>query len=263
MSYGFKRTVISRRSSIAIKDLPSAPEMGTGGAQVHSGLQSFELPSLNDTHSTPSAQAEADRILDEARRTADEMLSQARSVRDAEIKAAHDAGYAAGLAQGHAAADVESAQLITTCEAIAANIVTERETLLAQSEGEIVRLAIAISERLTNAAIAFEPEMVIDVCRGAMRKAFQRETLVVLAHPDDLAMLREAGPQMASQLGGVKELEFVEERRLVRGTVVVRTPAGEIDGTFASKSETIERELLELAERRRAEAKSAGVASDG
>ena len=73
-----------------------------------------------------------------------------------------------------------------------------------------------------------------------MRKAFQRGSMQVLAHPDDLAMLREAGPELARELGGVQHLDFVEERRIDRGSVMVRTPAGEIDGTMPGKAEKIE-----------------------
>jgi flagellar biosynthesis/type III secretory pathway protein FliH len=79
----------------------------------------------------------------------------------------------------------------------------------------------------------------------------------VLAHPADLALLREAGPQLAAELGGVDHLDFVEERRLGRGSVVVRTPAGEIDATIAGKADKIEQTLREGIEQRRAERRSA------
>lgn len=238
-------SIIKRRPTIALKE------------PTRSGLQSFELPSMSDAHSRGSASAEGERIIAEAHATAQQMLDQARMSRDAEIEAARQTGYREGFTAAQEAVDREAAELIATSEAIAANVARERQLQLDECEADVVRLAIAVAERLVNAAVAFEPELVLDVCRGAMRKAFQREMLVVLAHPDDLSMLRDAGPQMAAQLGGVQQLEFVEERRLQRGSVVVRTPAGEIDGTFGSKAATIERELLELAERRRAERRSA------
>jgi flagellar biosynthesis/type III secretory pathway protein FliH len=134
--------------------------------------------------------------------------------------------------------------------------VAEREHMLQHAELEIVELAMQISRRIVNAAIDVDPELVVEVCRGAMRKAFQREHLVVVAHPDDLAMLRAAGPQMADELGGIHSLDFVEERRMDRGSVVVRTPAGEIDATIDGKAEKIEDSLRELVQERRAARRS-------
>lgn len=213
-------------------------------------VSAFDLPDLERVPGGTAAQAQ--RVLAEARESAEQMIQQARLARDAELDAARREGYAAGYAEGIEAADRDMAGLLATSEAIAANVAREREDLLVQAEGEIVSLALAIAQRLVNASLDVDPALVVDVCRGAMRKAFQRDTLVVLAHPDDLAMLRAAGPAMAQELGGIHQLDFVEERRLERGSVIVRTPAGEIDGTLGGKSTKVEESLRELVEARRA-----------
>ena len=237
---------IQRRQRINMRD-PQQAAMGDVS------VSSFELPSFG--HSTSEAGSEAQRIIAEAKATAEQMIAQARAMRDAELQAAREEGHAQGYEAGLEAADRDTAALIATAEAIAANVAKERDQLLAESEGEVVELALEIANKLVNAAIDVDPALVVDVCRGAMRKAFQRETLTVLAHPDDLEMLRSAGPAMAQELGGIHQLDFVEERRLQRGSVIVRTPVGEIDATFASKGEKIADALRELVEMRRSEAK--------
>ncbi|MEO6867000.1 MAG: FliH/SctL family protein, partial [Gaiellales bacterium] len=150
-------------------------------------------------------------------------------------------------------ADTETAGLVATCEKIGIHVMEERERVLAENEADTVELAMAIARRIVNAAIDVDETLVIEACRGAMRKAFQRGSIQVLAHPDDLAMLREAGPQLTNELGGVEHLDFIEERRIDRGSVIVRTPAGEIDGTVAGKTAKIEQTLREGIEHRRAE----------
>ncbi|MCW2924962.1 MAG: hypothetical protein JWM98_2366, partial [Thermoleophilia bacterium] len=151
---------------------------------------------------------------------------------------------------GVADADTEMSGLVATCEQIGVQVMAERERALADYEPDVVELAIAISRRIVNAAIDVDETLVVEACRGAMRKAFQRGALQVLAHPADLELLRTAGPELARELGGVEHLDFVEERRLDRGSVVVRTPAGEIDGTIAGKSDKIEDALREGIEQR-------------
>lgn len=197
--------------------------------------------------------AEARRIIEAARQQAAHMLEQSRAVIAADREAAREAGQREGYAAGMAEADAETAGLVATCERIGINVMEERQRLLDESERDVIDLAMAIAERVVNAAIDIDPDLVVDVCRGAMRRAFQRESMVVLAHPADLARLREAGPKLAAELGGVSHLDFVEERRLARGSVIVRTPAGEIDATFAGKSQRIEAALQEQVRERRAQ----------
>lgn len=234
------------------------PRLVMRDPQQQAGVASFELPAFAGPGGRGIRQpldpvSETERILAEARQTAETMLAQARAAIEADREAARTAGYEAGYAAGMEAADEESSALVRTAEQIAVHVAQEREQLLAEAEGELVELALSVAQKVVNATIEARPELVVDVCRGAMRKAFQRETLVVRAHPEDLATLREAGPRLAAELGGVQQLEFVEERRLQRGSLIVRTPAGEIDASFAGKTEKIAESLRELAGERAAE----------
>jgi flagellar assembly protein FliH len=221
-------------------------------------VSAFELPEMPRAPLGPDGlpvggTTHAASIVEEARQTAAAMLAHTRAACETDKEAARAAGYEAGYAAGMEAADSECAALLRTAEQIGINVASERERLLIEAEGEIVDLAIAIASKVLNTTIDLEPETVVEVCRGAMRKAFQRETLVVRAHPEDLATLREAGPRLAAELGGVQHLEFVEERRLQPDSLIVRTPAGEIDATFAGKLDKIGEELRELARTRAAE----------
>lgn len=204
--------------------------------------------------------AEAARaIIAEARSTARTMLAQAREAIAAERALAVQQGHDEGFATGTAKADAETAGLVETCEKIGIHVMEERERVLDENEADLVELAISIARRIVNAAIDVDETLVVEACRGAMRKAFQRGSMTVLAHPSDLALLREAGPSLAAELGGVEHLDFVEERRLDRGSVIVRTPAGEIDATIQGKADKIEQALREGIEQRRAERRSSAA----
>jgi flagellar assembly protein FliH len=225
---------ISRKARIVMRDPQQART-----------VTSYELPAFE--FAGPNAAAEeAGRVVAEARANAETMIAQTRAACEADLESARQRGYAQGYEEGLNGADEEMASLIATAEQIAVNAAEERARLIQQAEGDVVELAIAIAQRLVNAAIEVDHDLVVEVCRGAMRRAFQRETLTVQAHPADLHALREAGPQLANELGGVQHLEFVEERRLQRGSVIVRTPAGEIDATFEGKAAVIAQELREL-----------------
>ncbi len=204
------------------------------------------------TPAPPDPAAIARQVIAEARETARTMLRQARDVIAADRAQALEQARVEGYAAGRAEADAEMAGLVETCERIGVHVMQERERVLAANEADIVELAIAVARRIVNASLDVDETLVIDACRGAMRKAFQRGSMQVLAHPDDLELLRAAGPKLADELGGVDHLDFVAERRLDRGSIVVRTPAGEIDATIDGKASKIELALREGIEHRRA-----------
>ena len=202
---------------------------------------------------------EARQIIAEARSTARMMLAQAREAIAAERAQAVQQGYDEGFARGAAEADAETAGLVQTCERIGIHVMEERERVLSENEADLVELAMSIARRIVNASIEIDETLVVEACRGAMRKAFQRGSMQVLAHPADLALLRDAGPALAAELGGVEHLDFVEERRIDRGSVIVRTAAGEIDATIEGKADKIEQALREGIEQRRAERRSSAA----
>ncbi|MCB0877440.1 MAG: hypothetical protein KDC46_00460 [Thermoleophilia bacterium] len=217
-----------------------------------------EAAQVDDTPAPPDPAEVARSIIAEARETARTMLQQARDVIAADRARAVEQGHEEGYAAGRAHADEEMSGLVATCEQIGVHVMEERERVLAQSEADVVELALAIARRIVNASLDVDETLVVDACRGAMRKAFQRGSMQVLAHPDDLALLRTAGPKLAAELGGVDHLDFIEERRLDRGSVIVRTPVGEIDATISGKADKIEQTLREGIEQRRAGRRAAG-----
>lgn len=278
---GFAQFESSREQEIlAARSRPfhgAAASMGDGttAAFVTSGRRAGRMP-LQDVDVQPmqlqsigSLQGQrlrplgphevAEQIVAEARATARSMLAQAREVIAAERSRAVDQGYQEGFARGAAEADADMAGVLATCEQIGLQVAQERDRVLAENETDLISLAIAVAKRIVNAAIDVDETLVIDACRGAMRKAFQRDNLQVLANPADLELLRGAGPELARELGGISTLEFIEERRVERGSVIVRTPAGEIDGTISGKAERIELALRESLEQRRAEHRSAST----
>ncbi len=77
-------------------------------------------------------------------------------------------------------------------------------------------------------------------CDGALRKAFVRDGLTVVCNPDDLDACIDAGPDAARDaVGTCSDLEFIGDRRVQRGGVVVRTDAGDIDATLDSQLERL------------------------
>ena len=167
------------------------------------------------------------------------VVEAARAEADAIREQAHAEGFAMGHAEGAAAARAEAqAQLTPAVQALAAAteaLAADRGALADQVEARAVELAIELAEKVVAGAIEAQPERVLDVVRGALRCFMERERVQVLVHPEDLGLVRDTIEELAGELGGIEHVEVQEERRIGRGSAIVRTPAAQVDASLRAK----------------------------
>jgi flagellar assembly protein FliH len=154
---------------------------------------------------------------------------------EAEAEAARAAGHDAGFQAGMAEAQAQMAAGITALQAAADAVAAERARVSAAVEAAAVELALRIAEQAIGATIAAQPETVVDVVRGALRRLVERERVTVLVNPEDLELVRGAAEALASELGGIESCDVQAERRVARGGAIVRTIEGEVDATLPTK----------------------------
>jgi len=187
-------------------------------------------------------EAPADLAVTAAERTreAHDVLALAQQEAGAIRAQAHAEGFAAGREEALAAAAPAAEALAEAARALAA----EAESLAERTERAAVELALRIAEQALGAAVAADPERVVDVVRGALRRLVERERVLLLVNPDDLEIVRERVAGLVGELGGIEHCEVQAERRVPRGGAVVRTEEGEVDATLATKLQRA-REVLD------------------
>jgi flagellar assembly protein FliH len=178
-------------------------------------------------------------FLEMAQRQGAELVASARAQADGIADAARQAGYEAGYAEGKASAEREAHDLLQFAENAVREAVEVRSRLIAESEEALVRLAVDVAERIVKADLQLNPDRVLNVLEGALRKAFVRDRLTVVCNPADLQLLEEGQDGLAAQVGTLQHLELVGDRRVARGGVVVRTDAGDVDATLDSQLERL------------------------
>jgi flagellar assembly protein FliH len=154
---------------------------------------------------------------------------------EAEAEAARAAGHEAGFQAGLIEAQAQMAAGVAALQAAAEAVAAERERVAAAVEPAAVDLALKIAEQALAAAIAVQPEVVVDVVRGALRRLAERDRVTILVNPEDLELVRGASETLIAELGGIEHCDVQAERRVARGGAVVRTAEGEVDATLATK----------------------------
>lgn len=105
---------------------------------------------------------------------------------------ARDAGYAAGLAEGRAAADAELREKLALFDGILHAAARPLQALDDATEQELARLALVIARRVVGHELKTSPALIVRTVRGAaLALPAATRALRVYLHPDDLALLRE------------------------------------------------------------------------
>jgi len=191
--------------------------------------QTFVLDELEPTAAIPHVE-DLLAVVEAARAEADQIREQARAE-----------GFAAGRAEGAAAAHEEArAQLAPAVQALHAAVQAleaERADLADRVEAGAVELALELAGKVVSGAVEAQPERVLDVVRGALRCFMERERVHILVHPDDLGLVRGSIDEVAGELGGIDHVEVQEERRITRGGAIVRTTTAQVDASLQTKLE--------------------------
>jgi flagellar assembly protein FliH len=162
---------------------------------------------------------------------------------DAVREQAFEEGFAAGVAQAQSQLDGPASALAAAADQLQAL----RADAATSVEADAVDLALRIAEQALGAAIAVDPELVLEAVRGALRRLVERDRVLILVNPDDLELVRDHSARLVGELGGIEHCEVQAERRVRPGGAIVRTSEGEVDATLETKlaraREVLEHEL--------------------
>jgi flagellar assembly protein FliH len=178
----------------------------------------------------------------------DSRKADAAAIKELEqrIQAAHQEGYAAGLAAG----TQQATERIKPVLAGLANMIQELSQIKKQfrreAEASTVGLALAVARRVLYREIAADPEAILGLVKAAFDKCNARETHRLMVAPADLAVIQEYAPRLGFPAG----LEIRSDAKLARGSVVFETSRGDLDASIDTQLLEIERGFTDIIRRR-------------
>jgi flagellar assembly protein FliH len=189
-----------------------------------------------------TAAADAEALLHDAKARALSLVEEANR-RVAEIEAAAKrSGFDQGVSDGRAAAQAEMDQMLETMRGLIEMARIERHKIIEGAEPEIVRLSVAIAERILTQHIALDPNTVLEMTRSAVARLVSRETVTVRVNPADIETMREHREQLMA-MNDIDNLRIIEDQRVDRGGVLLETDAGTIDAKVSTQLREVRRLL--------------------
>jgi flagellar biosynthesis/type III secretory pathway protein FliH len=174
------------------------------------------------------AMAEIKRLRAEAADAARAELEAAR----VEAERLRREGLAAGREEGLASATEQLARAALA-----------RARLVAGLEEELVDAAVEVARRIVERAAHVDREVVLELALRALEPVRGRAEVVLHAHPDDVACLREAEPRLCEALAEGRGLPIVADHALARGEVRIESEWGAIDARLEPQLEALGRAL--------------------
>jgi flagellar assembly protein FliH len=236
---------------VAVPAQPVMPLDDPVFAQMHEAAPASAPPAADDL--LEEARTEAARLIDEAAADAERFLNDAREravelIEDAQRRAVHvesDArakGFEEGVGDGRAAASAEMDEMLQTMRGLVEMARVERHKIIELAEPQIVRLSVAIAERILNQHVAMDDTAVLEMTRAAITRLVNRETVTVRVNPADIETMRKHREKLMA-MNDIDNMRVIEDQRVDRGGVVIETDAGTIDAKIATQLREVRRLL--------------------
>jgi type III secretion protein L len=165
--------------------------------------------------------------------------AEARGIREAAeqdkltvLEVARKEGYDQGLQLWHAA--VEEANAV-------------RDRRLADSEPELVRLAVRIAEKIIGEELRLNPQATLSIARQCLQWLRRERSLMLRVSPAELSLLRESIDSLREMAGRHRSIEVIGDPGVGPGGCIVESEYGVIDARLETQIRSMEKILLRQA----------------
>lgn len=150
-------------------------------------------------------------------------------------KKAYDEGRKAGIAE----TEEHLGQVTQALAAASSEINGLKEKMLQRSSDDMLRLVLAIAQRVVQAELSIGNDVVARTVQQAIQMAVSAEEFHIMVNPDDLQAVQEHKPLFIASLSGLSNIEFVPDPAITRGGCVLESPFGRVDATIEAQMEAI------------------------
>jgi len=184
------------------------------------------------------AQVEAQKL------RADEKALGSAEGREEGLRAGYEEGLAAGTAQALDEHRASFTQLITALNDASQQIEQSRRQLEEEAMGEVVRLAIAIADRVTKRRASLDPQVLTDNVVAAVKMVVHAADLRIAVNPLQRTTLHDILPHLTMQWPSLQHVELIEDAGVAVGGCRLFTRHGVIDADLNEQLDRIAAELV-------------------
>jgi flagellar assembly protein FliH len=204
------------------------------------------FPELTRRATAPETmEAGAHATLERVERQAQALMEAARHKASALMEAGHREGLVQGRAEAIAEAQNGLRDLTQSVSTAAERLRALETECRKQADGMVVRLALAVAERILQAEIARDPNTILTIVQGALALLPAPGEVAIRIHPEAVALLQAHRDALQDVTPAGETLRIVGDPAVSAGGCVVETPHSMVDATFPAQLEEARRRLWE------------------
>lgn len=216
-------------------------------------LEAAETPSdylVDAARVLEAAQIQADRLMDAARKRVVELVEEVERrasdrVEQARREAA-EAGYQEGIRQGREQGLAQAREILQRLESLVERVVRLREELLARHEEDVVKLSLAVAEKVIGRVVEEDREVAARTVRQLLAQVEGATEIRIRVHPQDLPGVEAHQEEWRRLADGSRSLAILADDRVAPGGVLVETEFGAIDSSIESRFVEVGQALMEV-----------------
>ena len=149
-------------------------------------------------------------------------------------------GFAQGERAGAEAASKRGDAMLRRLTQTLEEVTQLRTQMIRDTEHQMVRLALAVANRIIQREISLEPDLLIAIARVAMDRLGESARVTVRLNPDDYASTAAARER---EWGG-SQVQVVADSRLPRGGCRIESDLGNVDASVDAQLHELAQALL-------------------
>ncbi len=194
----------------------------------------------------PEVAQRIDEIIREAESKAEDIVQKAR-LEAVDIKEiAFRSGYEEGQKAAAEEARVALGSVSKALEEALDRLASLKDDILSKAEDDIVRLTVAIAEKLVCRELKQHPDAIVSIVKETISAAKGNREITIKLHHDDLMTLNQHLSGLMEHIGETRELKIEEDTAISPGGCIVETDTNLIDMSLEARIESIDEALSNL-----------------
>jgi flagellar assembly protein FliH len=148
-------------------------------------------------------------------------------------------GYAQGERAGLEAGGKRAEAMLRRVAQTLTDLASLRETLMQQTERQMVQLALTIARRIIYREVSLDPELIAAMAHVALKKLGTSSPATIRLNPEDYTVVAHDGERW-----GGAQVHVVPDPAIARGGCLVESEFGRIDASIDRQFEEMTRALL-------------------
>ncbi|MFZ3172771.1 MAG: FliH/SctL family protein [Carboxydocellales bacterium] len=188
-----------------------------------------------------SAREQAENIMQQAKEEAENILISSKDEVDSLKEQAEQTGYQEGYTRALHEVKLEAEKIRKEADCILETANEEKTKIMVEAECDIVKLAIAVAEKVIREELRLRPKVVVNTVKAALGLAIDMDEIIIKVNPEDVDFVLCLSDELRKQVQGKGDLKIISDVIISRGSCVVETSIGTVDAR-------VERQLSEIFE---------------